>query len=471
MFTITEILKATNGRLLSGGIKLCFSGISTNSRTLERDELFIAIKGVKFDGHDFLEKARQNKAAALLLNEDWVQVNGAFLEKLNMPVIAVENTVIALGNIAAFHRGKFNIPVIGVTGSNGKTTTKEMIAKILGLRFKVLKSEGSFNNNIGVPLTLLRLDSSYEVAVLEMGMNHKGEIRSLCSIARPDIVLITNVANAHMEFFDSLVDVAKAKCEILEKLVSGSKAIINADCSILYSLAKDYAVNVISFGLKKNSLYRGSNVLCDGQGVEFTLNEKFTFRLNLLGEHNVHNALAAIAVGSLFDIELVEMRDAIREVNIPGLRMHQLETNGIKIIADCYNANPLSTKAAIKTLAQINDRKRKVFVLADMLELGGLTKKCHEDIGEYAASNSIDKMITVGPSAAFAAKTAVICGMQKSDVYNCQGNEEALNILQDLLTRDDVVLFKGSRGMHLEEIINQLTKDNEKITSNNNTSN
>lgn len=463
MFTIDEILKATNGRQLLGSQDLRFSGISTDSRAVKKAELFIAIKGTKFDGHDFLDSARENLAQALLLNEEWVQANGDLLQRLGLPVIAVENTVSALGNIAGFHRRKFNIPVVAVTGSNGKTSTKEMIASVLEARFKVLKSKGSFNNDIGVPLSLLRLDSSHEIAVLEMGMNHKGEIRTLCAIARPCIAVITNVASAHVEFFSGLEDVAKAKCEMLEELENNSAAVINADCGVLYSLAKDYGVNLISFGLKPNSLYRASNVLCDGQGVVFTLNEKFTFRLNLLGEHNVYNALAAIAVASFFKIEPGNIREALKKVSIPGLRMRRFDSKGIKIIADCYNANPDSTKAALKTLTQINKDKRKIFVLADMLELGRSSRKFHEDIGESVAMNPIDKLITVGPNAAFAAQTAVACGMQKSDVYTCANNEEALNILKAMLIRDDVVLFKGSRGMRLEEIIGSFVNNAVKI--------
>lgn len=458
MFTINEILKATNGTLLNCDKEVCLNGISTDSRNVKKEELFIAIKGPKFDGHDFLNKAKENQSSALLLNQMWVKSNGDMIKRLDLPVISVENTVAALGNIASFHRRRFNIPVIGVTGSNGKTSAKEMIAAVLGLRFNVLKSKGSFNNDIGVPLSLLELNSSHEAAVLEMGMNHKGEIRSLCSLARPDIAVITNVSNAHMEFFDSLEDVAAAKCEILENLKKEAIAIVNGDCGVLYSLAKDYGVNIVSFGLKQKSLFRASNVLPDSQGVAFTLNEKFTFRLDLIGEHNVYNALAAIAVGGLFKIEPEQMREALKKVSIPGLRMHETESNGIKLIADCYNANPLSTKAALKTLTQINEGKRRIFVLGDMLELGKFSRKLHEDVGAYVAMNSIDKLITVGPNAAFALDSAVACGMQKGDVYKCEKNKEALNVLSELLMRDDVVLFKGSRGMHLEEIIDDLKK-------------
>ncbi len=465
MFTIDEILKATKGRMFRGSPLLSFDGISTDSRKIRNGELFIAIKGEKFDGHDFIEKAKENSAQALLLTEHWVQDNTGLLEKINLPVIIVEDTLSALGSIAKFHRQRFKIPVIAVTGSNGKTTTKEMIASVLGSRFKVLKSKGSFNNYIGVPLSLLQLDSSHEVAVLEMGMNHKGEIRSLCAIARPDIAVITNVAPAHVEFFESIEAVAKAKCEILERLENDSAAVVNADCSVLYTMAKNYVVNLISFGFRPNSFYRASNVLCDGQGVAFTLNEKFTFRLNLLGEHNVHNALAAIAVAGFFKIEPEDVREALKEVSIPGLRMRQFDNNGIKIIADCYNANPDSTKAALKTLTQINKGNRKIFVLADMLELGRSSRKFHEDVGESVAMNPIDKLITVGPNAAFAASSALACGMQKSDVYKCSENQEALRVLKNLLIQGDVVMFKGSRGMCLEEIINQLRQDEEKITS------
>jgi len=205
-------------------------------------------------------------------------------------------------------------------------------------------------------------------------------------------------------------------------------------------------------------LYRASNVICDAQGVAFTLNEKFTFRLDLLGEHNVYNALAAIAAASFFKIEPEDIREALKEVSIPGLRMRQVASNGIKIIADCYNANPDSTKAAIRALMQINEGERKIFVLGDMLELGRLSRQFHEDVGEYAAMHSIDKLITVGLNAAFTAQKAIACGMKKSDVYQCERNNEASNILEDLLVRDDVVMFKASRRMHLEEIIDNFNK-------------
>ncbi len=459
MFTIDEIIKATHAKVINSYAQLCVSGISTDSRMVKQGELFIAIKGAKLDGHDFVDKARENQASALLVNETWAQENIKFLQGLNMPVIVAENTVAALGAIAGFHRRRFNIPVIGITGSNGKTSTKEMLGAVLGSRFKVLKSKASFNNNIGVPLTLLGLDLSHEIAVLEMGMNHAGEIRALCFIAKPDIAIITNVANAHMEFFKSLEEVAKAKCEILENLNNRAKAIINADCSVLYAGARDYGVNIISFGLKPGSLYRAANVLCDSNGIAFSLNEKVTFRLNLLGEHNVYNALAAIAVADLFKIETDQMIEALRKVSIPGLRMHQIDTKGIKIIADCYNANPISTKAAIKVLSCFKEAKRKVFVFADMLELGRSSRRFHEDIGEYVAGNAIDKLIAIGPNASFAASSAIACGMKEKDVYKCEENEDALEILQGLFAEDDIVLFKGSRGMHLEDLINKIIKN------------
>jgi len=456
MFTIDEIIKCTKANLLQGRPDLHIPAVSTDSRTTKKGELFLAIKGPNFNGHDFILDAESKQAGALMVSGQWAENKREVISRIKIPVIAVSDTVAALGNIARYHRLKFNIPVIGVTGSNGKTTAKDMIAAVLAAKFNVLKTEGSFNNNIGVPLSLLQLKPAHDTAVFELGMNHKGEIRSLAAEVMPNIAVITNVAPAHMEYFKSIDDIAQAKCELLEKLKDNDRAIINADCMSLYLKAKEYAAAVISFGFKDKSLYQASNVINTDDGIAFTVNNKFTFKLHALGEYNVYNALAAIAVADYFKIEFDKVRQALKSFQFPKWRMQQFDLGPIKIIADCYNANPHSMRAAITTFSGLNSNRRKILVLADMLEMGKLSRHFHRDIGELVASANIQKLVVVGENAVFSADSAAGFGMQKSNIFRCKTNKQAAGVLLEMLEPEDIVLFKGSRGMRLEQIIEEL---------------
>ncbi|MFH1061621.1 MAG: UDP-N-acetylmuramoyl-tripeptide--D-alanyl-D-alanine ligase [Candidatus Omnitrophota bacterium] len=459
MFTIKEILEATQGVLINQDaidLNTKINQVSIDSRTLKPGNLFIAIRGDNFNGHDYILPALEKGARAVLLASAWAEENTKDLNKINKPIIAVENTIAALACLAKTHRKKFSIPIIAVTGSNGKTTTKDMIACVLEAKYKVLKSKGSFNNHIGVPLTLLELDATHQAAVIEMGMNHKGEIRGLAFIAAPDIGVITNAANAHLEFFNSISDIIEAKCELLELLGPNSLAVVNADCKPLYTRVKEFGVELLDFGIKSLSAYQGSNIISHVDGMAFTVNEKYTFRINVLGEHNVYNALAAIAIAQHFKIDYALIREQLLKFQPVSLRMQTIECQGVSIIADCYNANPDSTLAAINTLVSIKGKTRKVFVFGDMLELGRFSNKAHQQIGKLIAESSISKLITVGQKAEYAAMAAKDCGMLTEDVYQCKTNQEAAAVLEKIRKQDDVVLLKGSRGMHLEQIIDFL---------------
>ncbi len=464
MFTIKEILNATCGILINqnqnvadNNIQCC--GVSIDSRKIKPNEIFFAVAGDNFNGHDYIQKAIEAKAAVVIAETAWAKEHAEDLNKIDTPIIAVENTVSALAALARTHRKKFSIPVIAVTGSNGKTTTKDMIACVLSAEYKVLKSKASFNNHIGVPLTLLELDSTHQAAVIEMGMNHKGEIRGLASIACPDIGIITNAANAHIEFFESISDIIEAKCELFEYLGPNSIALINADCKKLYARACDFGIDLITFGIKNHCTYQAANIVTHAEGITFTVNEKYTFKLNLLGEHNVYNALAAIAVGLHFKINYSLIRAQLLKFSAVSLRMQTIKFQGTDIIADCYNANPASTQAAINALISIKSKKRKIFVFADMLELGKFSKKAHQQIGEIIAESSISKLITVGEKAQFTASSAKDCGMSSEDIYKCETNQQAAAILKEIIDADDAVVLKGSRGMHLEEIIEFLNNN------------
>lgn len=462
MFTIEQILQIVSGTLVSGSSCVSIKAISTDSRTIDTAQLFIAIKGTKFNGHDYVFAALEKNAAGCIVGYDWLKVYNQKIANQEKPIIAVEDTCVALGKIAQFYREKFSIPVIAVTGSNGKTTTKEMIASLLSLRYSVLKSEGSFNNHIGVPLSLLRLNPSDELAVIEIGMNHKGEIRSLASIARPNIAVITNIGPAHLEFFSGISDIVKAKCELLENLSVGDLAVINADCDQLYTQAKKYSAKVITFGIKNNCDFKASNVVSQRGGIDFMLNNKYTFKLPLLGEHNVYNLLAAIAVADYLHVQMEQIRQQISNFKPIGLRMQPISINGVEVIADCYNANPDSMAAAIGVLSRLKHKKRRIAVIGDMFELGSGSKHFHSELGVLIAHSHIEKLITIGTNAAYAAYSAAQSGMSKDDVFSCKTNEDACCLLKKILQPEDVLLFKGSRCMHLEEVIDGLKNKGQK---------
>jgi UDP-N-acetylmuramoyl-tripeptide--D-alanyl-D-alanine ligase len=401
-----------------------------------------------------LAEAVSRGAAGCVVAQDWVEASPGKVPPV--PVIVVSDTVYALGRIAHAHRMKFTIPVIGVTGSNGKTTTKEMIAAILGAHYNVLKSQGSFNNHIGVPLSLLGLTSFHTAAVLELGMNHKGEIRGLAAIAVPTIAVITNAAGAHLEFFNSPDEIIEAKCELLERLGDENIAVINADCEALYAASERYTANQVGFGFKKGCRYRATNVVCHHDGVAFTLNEQFTFRLHVLGEHNVYNALAAIAVGDFLGVPMEMMRERLSQFQPVSLRMETVNCNGVRIIADCYNANPHSMAAAIRTLTAVADSARKIVVFGDMRELGSASVEQHRYIGQLIAEQRITFLLTVGREAAHAAEAAAQTGMDKKNIFVFSQTDEAAQCLAGLARPGDVVLLKGSRAMKIEQVLKHM---------------
>jgi len=458
MFKLKEIIKYTKGKKLNSCSCIDIGGVCTDTRTLKPGALFIALKGDKFDGHDYLVQAQTKRAGAAIVEIKWAKENAKKIKKFKIPVVGVGSCVTALQRIAKVHRKKFKIPIIAVTGSNGKTTTKEMIALLLESRFKVLKSKKSFNNHIGVPLTLLDLNTEHEAAVIEIGMNHPGEIRSLASIVGANIAVITNVGQAHIEFFSSIEQIIEAKCELLENLPEDGLAIVNADDANLFKKATEYAANVIGFGKHKRGFYRISNISAQIDGVAFTLNQKFTFKLPMIGVHNAYNALGALAVAEQFNIDMDTARQKLQLIKPTPMRMQLQDFNGIKIISDCYNANPQSTRAAIKTLAALKNSSRRIMVLGDMLELGAASGSIHTQLGVEIAHSNIEKLVTIGHRAAYAARSALNNGMDAGDVRDFPTNKIAAAELVAMLKPEDIVLFKASRAMHLEEVIDKIKK-------------
>jgi len=350
---------------------------------------------------------------------------------------------------------RFRVPVIGVTGSNGKTTVKDMIAGALSSKFNVLKNEGTKNNHIGVPLTLLKLNDSHDMCVVEMGTNHRGEIRLLAGIASPTVAVITNIGPSHLEFFGDLKGVFAAKREILETLRVGSLVVINGDDEYL-STIKSRIFKIMRFGLNIINDFQASGVSADGASIRFTLNYRSPFTLNLIGAHNVYNALAAIAIAYNFDISYLATKKVLSEYSPAGMRLNARQVGDVTVIDDAYNSNPLSMKSAIKALTEYPAKGRWV-VSADMLELGQREKEFHSMVGEAIARSGFNGLITFGNLSRHTSLRALECGMNKNRVWHCSDRAEIADILKKSMDKGDAVLVKGSRAMRMEEVIKKLS--------------
>jgi len=446
MFTVEDILKSTNSRLVNGSANEVFSGVSTDSRTINAGDLFLALEGDNFDGHNFLNDCITKGAKGAVVRK------GKAYRVPGFCFIEAPDTLKALGDIASSHRTRFNIPVIGVTGSNGKTTTKDMIAHILGAKYRVLKNQGTFNNHIGVPLTMLKLAPEHEACVLEMGTNHPGEIARLADFARPDIGVITNIGPSHLEFFKDLETVSQAKAEIFHNFTNDRLAIWNADDAMLSGLYQSLNCKKKTFGTVDGCDYQATHIEYFEGGWRFALNGNKLIKIKLLGRHNIYNALAAIAVSDALGVEYDDMFTALMNFSAPSMRMEILEAGGITIINDSYNSNPQSMDSAINVLSGFNASGRKILVSGDMLELGGLSGYFHQQIGLNVANSAIDIFIAAGRMSKEAVDSAIAAGMNKDSVYYCDDSKTAGKLLLDIAHSGDVVLIKGSRAMKMETV-------------------
>lgn len=451
-FTIDEVCEATNGkaqRVLTE--KQTFTGISTDTRNIKQGDLFVALKGERFDGHNFICQAVNNGASGVLINRTDIDIPE------NAAVILVENTLKGLQSLARFHRQRFTIPVIAITGSNGKTSTKDMTAAVLASRFNVLKTEANYNNEIGLPLTLLKLTPQHEAAVVEMGMRGIGEIRELADIALPTIGIITNVGETHIELLGSVENIAVAKGELVEAIPPNGLVVLNADNFHVRDMKEKAKGRVVFYSLEQNSDIMATNIRSEGQGTGFDCHcsqEIFSLYLPAVGRHNVYNALAAIAVGLELGLTLNEVKAGLGAFAASGMRLHIEQRGDYVIINDAYNASPLSMSAAIDTLAEIASG-RTVAVLGDMLELGHIAVEAHRRIGRKLAERGVKMVITVGELAGYIAETAREYGV--SIVVDCKNHDQAKENLQKLLKPGDTILIKGSRGMKMENIIEMFT--------------
>lgn len=457
-------MKALGGKLLRGNETDGFRGVSIDSRSIQPRELFFCIRGPHFDGHDFLEEvAKKNAGGVILSNKEKLPPFFLSKNKKESPfLILVEDTLKALQDLAHFHRESIPVRVVGITGTNGKSTTKEMTAAIAQMKFKTLKNAGNLNNHIGLPLTLLGLDPAHEVAILEMGMSGLGEIRRLAEIAEPQIGVITNIAEGHILQMKNLKQVQAAKGELFEALDSSDTAIVNADDPMVLELARSQRSRVITFGVDSPADVRAENIQSRGNtGYEFTVSlfdKEFPLHLPFLGIYNIYNALAAIAVAHVLGVPVESIPEGLKNCRTLSKRSEIVHHNSLTIINDAYNANPQSMNESLKILEQYQTNGRKFFVIGDMLELGNIAHASHMALGEEVARRPIDFLVTVGSLTELTGKSALDSGMENHQVKTTETHQEAVEFISQNARSGDCLLVKGSRGMQMEQVIEGLMK-------------
>lgn len=455
--TVAQVVRMMDARLAPGADeKIMIDGVSTDTRTLERGNLYVPLTGESFDGHDFVDAAVHRGAAALLWQED------RELPNCDVPVILVPDTLAALQKLAAAYRNQLPVRIIGVTGSNGKTTTKDLLASVLSTTYKVHKTKGNLNNHIGLPLTLLQMEENTEMAVIEMGMSGRGEIEFLSRLARPEAAIITNIGEAHLLQLGSRREIAKAKVEILSGLTEGGLFVYHGDepliPEVLPEMDKPEGMLTFTFGIRDtNDLYPIATMM-DGKGTHFTVSTdaEHSMYLPMLGTHNVINALAAIAVGRYMGVTVADVAAGLKKAQITGMRIEVMESiDGLTILNDAYNASPLSMKAALQLFQSMRGYKRKFAVLGDMLELGSSAAEYHREIGSLLTPDTVDYVYTYGELAAHIALEAIKV-YPASRVKAFTDKEELIKHLARETAQKDIILVKGSRGMKLEQVVERL---------------
>ncbi len=434
-------------------------GISTDSRTTRNGDVFVAIRGEKFDGHDFITKAIGAGAIALVVDKKWADVNGTMLVSLSIPRLVVEDTTIALGELALCYRKKFDLPVIAVAGSNGKTTTKNMVGAVLAKKFNVLGTEGNLNNQIGVPQTLFRLSDEHEVAVVEIGTNHFGELAYLCRILEPTHGVITNIGREHLEFFGSTEGVAKAEGELLEWL-HGNKGTFfgnKDDGHIKHRLARLRMKKSVTFGFRSAGVDVKGTVLgqdalgCPKVRIRQKGKKPFDVQLGVPGEQNASNALVAATVGLTLRVSAREITKALETFTAPGKRMEVVQLDGLKVLNDTYNANPDSMLSALAALQSMKTAGRRIAVLADMLELGKSAEKEHRNVGKALKRYHVDCLFTYGDLARHIHDASRV-----AEKVHFDDKRVLCEQLSGFVSSGDLVLVKGSRGMKMEDVVSVL---------------
>ena len=451
-FTIEDIVRGTRGALLGGDLGIAVAGVSIDSRSLGVGEVFFAVRGERLDGHAFLRDAVGRGAACLVIHSVPDDLPPG------VPVVLVDETTKALGRLGAWHRQRFTIPVAAVTGSNGKTTTKEMMAAVLASLGPVLKPESSFNNQWGLPLTLVKLNPGHRAAALEIGTNRPGEIAALADIARPTIAAVTTVSSAHTEFLGSLDDVQREKSALVRAVPAAGAAVLNADDPRVLAMAAESSARVWTFSARGPADIRATGEISETEdGVGFTLETSEGRRAVLLrfaGRHNVTNALAAAGVGAALGLPLERIAQGLEAARPAKGRCVWRRCGALRILDDTYNANPVSVRAALDTLAASAGGARRVVVLGDMLELGPIAEAEHRRLGRAVAASGAAEFVGLGRAAMLAVRAAREAGLAES--HHAETFEDTVAHLLKRLAPGDAVLIKGSRGMRMERVVDAL---------------
>lgn len=455
MLNMEELLIASGGKLVCGELTDTISDIVIDSREVNDSNAFVAIIGENLDGHTFIESAVKAGCKTIIKNKDFfIDIND---KKLN--IIEVEDTTLALGDISKFYREKFEIDFIGVTGSVGKTTTRDMIYSALSSKFKVLKNQKNLNNHFGVPLTLFKLENDHDLAVIEMGMSHFDEIKYLADIVNPKIGVISNIGFSHIENLGSQEGILKAKMEIALNFDKDNILIVNGDDKFLSTL-KDKKLPYIlkTFGFEKdNDIYCESFVL-DERNTTFTCvinDKKYEIFIPIMGEHNIYNAMAAILVGLSLNMYMDDIKEGLRNFEGTKMRLDIHDDGDYVLINDSYNASPDSMAAALKILGRYE--KRRVAILGDILEMGEFVESGHRAVGKSVVENA-DVLITIGKSSEFIGKEAIDLGFDSNNVHHYYDRDEAIKNLDNILVKEDVILVKASRGMKLETVVEYINE-------------
>jgi UDP-N-acetylmuramoyl-tripeptide--D-alanyl-D-alanine ligase len=445
---LSQIAQFTGGSLSSGDGSVVIDKISTDSRTIKRGELFVALRGENFDGHNFIEDVTATAAAGAIVDSNW---KGKVPQ--NFALIRANDTLQAYQQLAANYRKSLRLRVVAITGSNGKTSTKDFAAAVLARRFRVAKTQGNFNNHVGLPRTILEATSRDEVAVWEIGMNHPGEIGALAKVAAPDVAIITNIGVAHIEFMGSRERIAKEKGALAEAVGAEGTVILNADDPFMKGIATGTRGKVILAGTTAGTI-RASEINQSGSGTDFTILEgahRCRAQLPVPGLPMVQNALLAIAAGRVFGLSLEECAAGLVAAPLTKARLQVKEVRGVQFLDDSYNANPDSMKAALRTLVELDAEGQRIAVLGEMRELGDESEPGHREVGETAAALKVDHLIAIGNVAETIAEAAKRAGLKNSSIV--ASTAEAAELLAKIAAPGDLVLIKGSRLARTEQVI------------------
>src|SRR6516162_3844502 len=452
---LSQIAQLAGASLSSGDGTIVINKVSTDSRTIKPGELFVALRGENFEGHDFSEAAAKAGAAGALVDSVW-----ADRVPNNFAILRTTNTLKAYQTLAANYRRSLTLKVLAITGSNGKTSTKDFAAAVLVRRFRVTKTGGNFNNHVGLPRTILEATSQDEVAVWEIGMNHPGEIAALSKIAMPDAAIITNIGVAHIEFMGSREAIAREKGALAEAVGPQGTVILNADDPFSKGIAARTRAKVVFAGTTDGTV-RATEIRQSADGSEFTILEgahRCRAQLPVAGLHMVQNALLAVAAGRAFGLSIEECGAGLAAAPLTKARLRIKQIGGVHFLDDSYNANPDSMKAALRTLVELDTEGKRIAVLGEMRELGSESERGHREIGETTATLGVDQLITIGDAAKLIAEAARSAGLD--NVLSARSTAEAARLLGEIAEPGDLVLIKGSRAARTEEVIEQFGSQN-----------